>query len=329
MKRNRRIKIIATLGPASASVENIERLVLAGADVFRINMSHSSHDDMRSYVSIIRELENKHGPISILADLQGPKLRISSFADGQVQLERGNRIVLDMNHSPGTADRVGLLHPEIYASAEVGHTLLVDDGKINLKIVETGSGRLVCEVIFGGVLSGRKGVNVPDAVLPMPALTTKDREDCDAAVAADVDWIALSFVQRPEDVRDVKAIVKDRAAVMAKIERRAAINDMVGILAEADGIMIARGDLGVELPLEEVPGLQKAALARVTRCGKAGRGGDADAGEHDLCTRANPRRSLGRGHGGVRGGGRDHAVRRVRHGQLSRRGSRHDGQNRT
>lgn len=261
MRRQRRTKIIATLGPSSSPPEQLEKLIVAGADVFRINMSHSSHDDMRSYVASLRKLEDKYGPIAILADLQGPKLRISSLAEGQVRIEKGQRIVFDANHSPGTAARVGLLHPEIYASAEVGHTLLIDDGKLNLRIVEVQPGRMIAEVVTGGVLSSRKGVNLPDAVLPLASMTQKDREDCEAAVEAGVDWVAISFVQRAQDVLDVKAIVQDRAAVMAKIERRAAIHAIDDILAESDGIMVARGDLGVEVPLQQVPGLQKQLLS--------------------------------------------------------------------
>lgn len=238
----------------------IERLYLAGADVFRINMSHSSEDDLNRDVAAIRAVEAKYGPIAILADLQGPKLRISSIAEGQVHLDQGQRLILDANHAPGSKDRVGLLHPEIYASAQPGHTLLVDDGKIALRILESQPGRLVTEVMVGGVLSSRKGVNFPDAILPLGALTEKDREDCHSALAAKVDWIALSFVQRPEDVRELQDIVQGRAAIMAKIERRTAIDCMDDILREADGIMVARGDLGVELPLEQVPGLQKRIL---------------------------------------------------------------------
>lgn len=260
MKRDRRVKIIATLGPASRSPEMIERLHLAGADVFRINMSHSSADDLHRDVANIRAVEAKHGPISILADLQGPKLRISSFAEGKVNLQQGQRLVLDANHTPGSAERVGLLHPEIYASAKPGHTLLVDDGKIALKIMESTPGRLVTQVMVGGVLSSRKGVNFPDAILPLAAMTEKDKDDCLAALAANVDWIALSFVQRPQDVSDVKAIVNGRAYIMSKIERRAAIDSMDEIIDESDGIMVARGDLGVEMPLEQVPGLQKRLL---------------------------------------------------------------------
>ncbi|HZV22037.1 MAG TPA: pyruvate kinase, partial [Hyphomicrobiales bacterium] len=257
MKRERRTKIVATLGPSTRQPADLERLVLAGADVFRINMSHSSHEDLRSYVAALRELESKHGSIAILADLQGPKLRISSLAEGQIRLERGQRIVFDANHAPGNSERVGLVHPEIYAAAQPGHTLLIDDGKLNLKILEVRPGRLMAEVVAGGILSSRKGVNLPDAVLPVASMTAKDREDCEAALDAGVDWIAVSFVQRREDLLGVKAIVKGRAAVMAKIERRAAISAMDAIIAESDGVMVARGDLGVELPLEQVPGLQK------------------------------------------------------------------------
>jgi pyruvate kinase len=268
MKRQRRIKIVATLGPSSCDPATLEKLVIAGADVFRINMSHSSHDDLRLYVASLRKLESKYGPIAILADLQGPKLRISSIAEGQVRLEKGHRIVLDANHAPGDANRVGLLHPEIYAVAEPGQTLLIDDGKLNLKIVEAQPGRILAEVATGGLLSSRKGVNLPDVVLPVASMTGKDREDCEAALEAGVDWIAISFVQRAQDVLDVKALVQGRAAVMAKIERHAAIAAIDDILTESDGIMVARGDLGVEMPLEQVPGLQKQLLAAARDCGK-------------------------------------------------------------
>ena len=268
MKRQRCTKIIATLGPSSCDSAQLEKLLIAGADVFRINMSHSSHEDMRAYVAALRKLENKFGPIAILADLQGPKLRISSLAEGQVRIEKGERIVLDANHTPGTAKRVGLLHPEIYAASEPGHTLLIDDGKLNLRIVEVQPGRMIAEVVTGGILSSRKGVNLPDAILPLGSMTVKDREDCEAAIEAGVDWIAISFVQRAQDVLDVKAIVQGRAAVMAKIERRAAILAIDHILAESDGIMVARGDLGVELPLEQVPGLQKQLLTAARDQGK-------------------------------------------------------------
>jgi pyruvate kinase len=268
MKRERRVKIVATLGPATREPSAMKRLLIAGADVFRINMSHSSHEDLAAYVAALRALETEHGPIAILADLQGPKLRISSLAEGQVRLERGQRVVFDANHAPGTAARIGLLHPEIYAAAEPGHTLLLDDGKLNLKILEAGPGRMIAEVVAGGVLSSRKGVNLPDAILPLASMTGKDRKDCEAALRAGVDWIGVSFVQRPEDMLDVKAIVKGRASVMAKIERRAAITAMNDIVAESDGIMVARGDLGVELPLEQVPGLQKQLLRAARDRGK-------------------------------------------------------------
>ena len=268
MKRERRVKIVATLGPSTREPELLEQLVLSGADVFRINMSHSSHDDMRAYVKALRDLESKYGPITILGDLQGPKLRISSFAEGQIRLERGQRIVFDANHAPGNAERVGLLHPEIYAAAQPGHTLLIDDGKLNLRILEARPGRLIAEVVSGGVLSSRKGVNLPDAILPLASMTGKDREDCEAALEAGVDWIAVSFVQRAQDILDVKQIVQGRAAIMAKIERRAAIAAMEDILNEFDGIMVARGDLGVELPLEQVPGLQKQLLRASRARGK-------------------------------------------------------------
>jgi pyruvate kinase len=268
MKRERRVKIIATLGPSTRDPGAIERLLLAGADVFRINMSHSSHSDLNYYTGVLRELEGKYGPIAILADLQGPKLRISSLAEGQVHLERGARVVFDANHAPGNAERIGLLHPEIYAAAQPGHTLLLDDGKLNLRILDVTPGRLVAEVVAGGILSSRKGVNLPDAILPLASMTGKDREDCEAALEAGADWIAVSFVQRAQDIIDVKAIVQGRAGIMAKIEMRAAVAGMDDILDESDAIMVARGDLGVELPLEQVPGIQKQLLRAARHRGK-------------------------------------------------------------
>jgi pyruvate kinase len=268
MRRGRRVKIIATLGPSSSSPERIAALIEAGVDVFRINMSHTSHEDLRTLVSRVRADPQRQGATAILADLQGPKLRISGLIGDQVELVQGQRLILDANHSPGDAQRVGMMHPEIYEAAKPGHTLLIDDGKINLRIEEVQPGRLVTRVVFGGILKSRKGVNLPDAVLPVAAMTAKDRDDCKAAVEAGVDWVALSFVQRRQDILDVKAAVNGAAAIMAKIERRTAVQALDEILDEADGIMVARGDLGVELPIEEVPGIQKHLLRAARDAGK-------------------------------------------------------------
>lgn len=201
MKRNRRVKILATLGPASSQKEAIKKLWLAGADVFRINMSHSSHEVLNNLVDRIREVEAEVGrPIGILADLQGPKLRVGTFADdAKPVLENGASFVVDANDTPGDASRVHLPHPEILSSLEVGHRLLVDDGKISLRVTEASAKRCVTTVEVGGTISNRKGVSVPDTEIPVGALTEKDHADLLAALDAKVDWIALSFVQRPED----------------------------------------------------------------------------------------------------------------------------------
>ncbi|ABE62046.1 pyruvate kinase [Nitrobacter hamburgensis X14] len=269
MRRLRRIKILATLGPASSDSAMVRRLFEAGADVFRINMSHTTHDKMRELVATIRNVEGSYGrPIGILVDLQGPKLRIGSFADGPIQLSNGDTFVLDSDNSPGDKTRVHLPHPEILAALRPGHTLLLDDGKVRLIAEETSPGCAVTRVVVGGRMSDRKGVSLPDTDLPMSAMTPKDRSDLDAALEAGVDWIALSFVQRADDVAEAKKMIRGRASVMAKIEKPQAIDRLPEIIEMADALMVARGDLGVELPLEQVPGLQKQMTRLARRAGK-------------------------------------------------------------
>jgi pyruvate kinase len=269
MRRLRRIKILATLGPASSDSAMVRRLFEAGADVFRINMSHTTHDKMRELVATIRNVEGSYGrPIGILVDLQGPKLRLGSFADGPVQLNNGDTFVLDSDKTPGDKSRVHLPHPEILAALRPGHTLLLDDGKVRLIAEETSSERAVTRVVVGGRMSDRKGVSLPDTDLPMSAMTQKDRSDLDAALEAGVDWIALSFVQRADDVAEAKKMIRGRASVMAKIEKPQAIDRLPEILEMADALMVARGDLGVELPLEQVPSLQKQMTRMARRAGK-------------------------------------------------------------
>ncbi|WP_317056054.1 pyruvate kinase [Roseovarius rhodophyticola] len=258
MRRHRNVKIVATLGPASETYETIKALHEAGADVFRLNMSHGTHDSIREKHEIIRKLEaDLDSPIAILADLQGPKLRVGEFANGEEELVEGASFRMDLDDKPGTVDRVNLPHPEIFQALEPGATLLVNDGKIRLKVKSCGPEFADTEVITGGTISNRKGVNVPDVVLPLAALTDKDREDLEFACSLGVDWLALSFVQRPRDVIEASALVRDRAAIMVKIEKPAAVTDFDAILEEVDGIMVARGDLGVELPVQNVPPLQK------------------------------------------------------------------------
>jgi pyruvate kinase len=263
------VKIIATLGPASADRETIAALFQAGADVFRINMSHASHDAMRERVAMIRDLEETTGrPIGVLVDLQGPKLRLGMFADGAVELHRGDPFVLDDDAKMGDAERVQLPHPEILSSLAPGHRILVDDGKVMLRVVEAEARRASTVVEVAGKVSNRKGVSLPDTMIPTSAMTEKDRADLLAALEENIDWIALSFVQRPEDVAEVKAIARNRALVMAKIEKPQAVQRLEEIVSVADAFMVARGDLGVEMPLERVPGIQKTLTRLGRRLGK-------------------------------------------------------------
>jgi pyruvate kinase len=269
MRRLRRIKILATLGPASSDSAMIRRLFEAGADIFRINMSHTPHDKMRELVATIRNVESSYGrPIGILVDLQGPKLRLGAFAGGAVQLQNGQSFTLDNDQTLGDANRVYLPHPEILAALRPGHTLLLDDGKVKLIAEETSPTCAVTRIVVGGRMSDRKGVSLPDTDLPVSAMTPKDRADLDAALNTGVDWIALSFVQRADDVLDAKKIIRGRAAVMAKIEKPQAIDRLGDIIEAADALMVARGDLGVEMPLERVPGLQKQMTRMARRAGK-------------------------------------------------------------
>jgi pyruvate kinase len=269
MRRRRRTKIVATLGPASSDRAAVAALFAAGADVFRINMSHTPHDRMRELVRIIRNVEQEHGrPIAALVDLQGPKLRIGTFKGDAVALVAGANYVLDADPAPGDLDRVYLPHPEILTALRPGHTLLLDDGKIRLAVLEASPQRAVTRVEVGGKLSARKGVSVPNTVLAFSALTRKDHSDLEAALDAGVDWIALSFVQRPEDVAEAKKIARGRAAVMAKMEKPQAVEHLAEIIDVADALMVARGDLGVELPVEKVPALQKQMTRAARRAGK-------------------------------------------------------------
>ncbi|GIX14813.1 MAG: pyruvate kinase [Paracoccaceae bacterium] len=269
MRRRRNVKIVATLGPASDSREMIRALFLAGADVFRLNMSHGSHDELRERHRLIREIELETGrPIGIIADLQGPKLRLGSFAGGRAVLKAGQRFRFDMQDAPGDATRVRLPHPEIFAALREGATLLIDDGKLRFRVLSVGEQVAEAEVVVGGEVSDRKGVNLPDVILPLRALSEKDRNDLEFACRLGVDWIALSFVQRPEDVAEARELVDGRARIIAKIEKPAAVQKFEAILAEADAIMVARGDLGVELPVQSVPTIQKRLIRHCRAVGK-------------------------------------------------------------
>lgn len=262
----RRTRIVATLGPASSSPEMILSLAQAGVNVFRLNFSHGAHEDHGERHAAIRAAEEKVGhPLAILADLQGPKLRVGVFENGPVILEEGKPFRLDLDRTPGTVSRVCLPHPEIISAAKPGSHLLLDDGKLKLRVVKTGEGFLETVVVVGGKLSERKGVNVPDVTLPIPALTEKDRRDFDFALSLGVDFVALSFVQRPEDVQEAREIAAGRAAIVTKLEKPQAMDDLAAIVHLSDAIMVARGDLGVELPPEEVPVAQKRAIAEARK----------------------------------------------------------------
>ncbi|SFP92112.1 pyruvate kinase [Sphingomonas rubra] len=267
--RSRKVRVLATLGPASSDAEMIARLFQAGADAFRINMSHGDQQSKVAVVQAIRGLERRFGrPSTILADLQGPKLRVGRFAEGRVMLETGATFVLDRSPEPGDATRVELPHREIFAAIEPGARLLLDDGKLVLRVQEHDADRIVTRVEVGGALSNNKGLNVPDVVIPMAALTEKDRSDLAWAVEQGVDWIALSFVQRPEDLMEARGLIKGKAALLAKIEKPAAIERLEEIVEQCDGVMVARGDLGVELPPEQVPPLQKRIVEVSRRMGR-------------------------------------------------------------
>ena len=269
LRRRRRTKIIATLGPASSTPEVLQRLFLAGADVFRLNFSHGSHDDHAGRIAMIRDLEAQYDhPIGILADVQGPKLRVGRFGAGRVQLQTGQAFTLDLNPTPGDVRRVNLPHPEIIKAAAIGTTLLLDDGKLRLRITRVRDDHLETEVTVGGPLSDRKGVNVPDMVLPIPALTEKDREDMAFALEHGVEYIGLSFVQRPDDVAEARDIAAGRAWIMSKLEKPQALDNLEAIVALSDAVMVARGDLGVELPPEEVPLAQKRIVRAARQLGK-------------------------------------------------------------
>ncbi|MBT2130162.1 pyruvate kinase [Aliiroseovarius lamellibrachiae] len=258
MRRLRNVKIVATLGPASNDYDTIRALFEAGADVFRLNMSHGTHEEQRARHAIVRQVEKDlDRPICILADLQGPKLRCGTFAAGATEIEEGQPFRFDLDEAPGESHRVCLPHPEIFAALEVGSTLLVNDGKLRLKVTDCSPEHANCIVEVGGTISDRKGVNVPDVLLPLAALSEKDKKDLEFACQIGVDWLALSFVQRAEDVEEARVLAGGRAAVLSKIEKPSAVDRFEDILKASDGIMVARGDLGVELPVQAVPPIQK------------------------------------------------------------------------
>ena len=258
MRRQRNIKIVATLGPSSSDYDTIKALHLAGADVFRLNMSHGSHEEIAERHEIIRQIEAElNSPIAILADLQGPKLRVGTFKNGVEEITENEKFRLDLKDEVGTKDRVQLPHPEIFQALHEGAHLLINDGKIKLIVEKCGPEFADCLVLNGGEISDRKGVNVPDVILPLAALSEKDRADLDFICDLGIDWLALSFVQRAEDIVDARNLIAGRASVISKIEKPSAVKSFDEILKVSDGVMVARGDLGVELPVQNVPPIQK------------------------------------------------------------------------
>jgi pyruvate kinase len=269
MRRNRRVKIVATLGPVSNNEKMIRALFEAGADVFRINMSHATPDALRQSHAIIRKIEAEFSrPIGILIDLQGPKLRIGKFESGAIRLTEGDIVSFVRRESVGGLGRVHLPHPEIFQAVQPGHALLLDDGKLRMRVVEASDVRIDAEVLTSGSLGSRKGISLPDTVIPLAAMTDKDRADLEDALNVGVDWVALSFVQRAKDIAEARKLVRGRAAIMAKIEKPSALAELAEIIEIADGIMVARGDLGVEMPVEKVPGLQKQITRAARNAGK-------------------------------------------------------------
>ena len=267
--RTRRAKIVATLGPASSSREVIRQLFLAGVDVFRMNFSHGDFDSHAARFQMVRDIESEFDrPIGILADLQGPKLRVGKFVQGHVILAQGQAFRFDLDPALGDASRVNLPHPEIFAALVPGTDLLLDDGKLRVRVERCDAQSADTTVLVAGKLSERKGVNVPGVVLPISALTAKDRVDLDTALKLGADWIALSFVQRPEDIAEARELIQGRAGVLAKLEKPSAIEHLEAVVQAADAIMIARGDLGVEMPAEQVPAIQKRIVKVCRKLGK-------------------------------------------------------------
>ena len=258
MPKNTCTRILATIGPATASDEKIAELIDAGVDAFRFNFSHGTHQEHKQRLSVVRKLAKQKGRyIAVVADMQGPKLRVGEFEKGGVVLEEGQKFVLDMKNEPGTKERVTLPHKEIFAAIKVGDELLLNDGNIVLKIKSKTSNSAVTVVKVGGELSSHKGVNLPNVKLPISAITEKDRDDLKFALKLGVDWVCLSFVQSVEDVKEARKLIGDKAMIISKLEKPSAIEELDEIIHLSDAIMVARGDLGVECPLQTVPVLQK------------------------------------------------------------------------
>jgi pyruvate kinase len=258
MRRHRRAKIVATVGPASATPEMLKALFLAGVDTFRLNFSHGAQADHARVHAAIRALEQEmRRPIGILLDLQGPKIRVGTLRDGKIAVETGETIRFVLEGSAGDRTAIPLPHPEIFAAVAPGHDLLIDDGRVRVRVTGLGDDFIDAKVIVGGAISNNKGVNLPGTVLNLSPLTAKDRADLEFGLKLGVDWVALSFVQKPSDVLEARGLIGDRAGLMAKIEKPAALERIDDIIQLSDAIMVARGDLGVEIPHQDVPGRQK------------------------------------------------------------------------
>jgi pyruvate kinase len=258
MRRHRHAKIVATVGPASSSPEMLKTLFLAGVDTFRLNFSHGTHDDHLAIHKAIRALEGEIGrPIGIMQDLQGPKIRVGTVQDGKLVLVPGETIRFVLEGEGGGKDAIPLHHPEIFAAIAPGQDLLIDDGRVRVKVTSLGSDFIEARVVIPGVISNRKGVNLPGTLLDLSPLTKKDRIDLAFGLELGVDWVALSFVQKPSDIIEARGLIGDRAGIMTKVEKPSALDRIDDIVRLSDAIMVARGDLGVEIPHEDVPGRQK------------------------------------------------------------------------
>lgn len=269
MHRRRRAKIVATIGPASSSPEMLKSLFLAGVDTFRLNFSHGSHENHAKVFDAIRELEREVGsPIGILQDLQGPKIRVGKISGGKISVERGEKLRFFLEAEEGDASGIPLHHPEIFAAVLPGQDLLIDDGRVRVRVVSSGPKEIEAEVLVGGVISDRKGVNLPGTTLDLSPLTAKDRDDLEFGLSLGVDWVALSFIQKASDVIEARRLVGDRAGLVSKIEKPSALEHIEAIIALSDAVMVARGDLGVEIPHEDVPGRQKEIVRACRLAGK-------------------------------------------------------------
>lgn len=267
--RSRQTKIVATIGPASGGEEQLAKLFQAGADVFRFNFSHGTHQEHANRLKIVRAIESEIGrPIGVFADLQGPKLRVGTFAAGKVRLEEGERFRLDLSDEPGDSRRAPLHHPEIFAALRPGAMLLLDDGKLRLEVTACNPHCAETRVVVGGPLSNHKGVNLPNVMLDVSPLTEKDRGDLEFALSIGVEAIALSFIQRPEDVAEARRLIAGRAKLISKLEKPSAVDHLEAIIAASDAVMVARGDLGVELPPETVPAIQKRIIRASRQAGR-------------------------------------------------------------